>query len=75
MAYEEHVLREFVHSTVSDVSIKKNNPGGVFRPVRRLYQRGERGFGEDIPIVLDRFHIAKVYRKGLINTAKINPPV
>jgi Transposase. len=32
-------------------------------------------FGEDIPIVLDRFHIAKVYRKGLINTAKINPPV
>jgi len=33
-------------SSIPKQTIKENNPGSVFRPVRRLYQCGEGGFRE-----------------------------
>jgi transposase len=60
IAYEEHVARELVHSTVSDVCIKGDLGYEAVMGIIPCHIQTE-----DISIVLDRFHIAKLYRKGL----------
>jgi len=62
IAYEKHILRELVHSTVLDVSIKEDLGYEVYEG---YINAAREVFGKGIPIVLDRFHIAKLYRKGL----------
>lgn len=70
--FEHHLLFELINSTVSDVSRKESVD---YHTVANLIDDGymnacKEVFKGKIPIVADRFHVRKLYRKSLITLRK-----